>query len=692
MPSNAYNPTAEQPYQAYQPPPIAPPPPSPVAPANPPFQFTGAPNTKLGNIAGSLDNLFRGYMQGKAQRAANITQQFQAKSDNLRASYEQDAQRLFALSQAGTDPSSDEYKMAVSAVNGSWGALRDWREKIVNGPDGDKPKKSKKKTDQSAQQPPNPQQQLQQVMQDLQSPDPQVKAAAALKIQQKLGAPVMWQVKQFYTPEAIAARQTQQQAAQNQQTESGIQSTTDNAIKEYQEISNTRPSWHTIGSPSTPRLIIVGGNNTKPEGMKAPGNVNLNYRPTVHNPETGGDSSVWSTSFGTDKGEVLVPRVTNGEDGLPPHILSDKRIDGKPSEAEEYYNKYHQFLGIFDTPEHATAYAQKLHEQQSALPDTEQRLRQLENVIVPGGRRGAYKIITGSAGEKKMSVLQNTQTGEITDLSLNPLPEDVVNSFVADKTGAVKAAQVKRVGKSMVSITDADGNSWTPDQIKDGKGGVEVQALYKSELDAEDKERAEAREKAQQWYSHANYSDTLQTRRALRALGLKASAADIKNWSTVEAKANNTEEQYQEASNAAKKPTPTSDTKLLMTWVKSNVQGAGRMTTVEIQQGLKSGSFGTRLENDFDRATAGTFDPGYRADLIGDLRNAAQANRQKADELKEEYGLDDDTLKAIADAQGKGGGKPESSGKFDVTDPKGKVHHFDSQEQADDFKKLAGIK
>ncbi len=223
MPSNAYNPTAEQPYQAYQPPPIAPPPPSPVAPANPPFQFTGAPNTKLGNIAGSLDNLFRGYMQGKAQRAANITQQFQAKSDNLRASYEQDAQRLFALSQAGTDPSSDEYKMAVSAVNGSWGALQDWREKIVNGPDGDKPKKSKKKTDQSAQQPPNPQQQLQQVMQDLQSPDPQVKAAAALKIQQKLGAPVMWQVKQFYTPEAIAARQTQQQAAQNSVTAAGQQ-------------------------------------------------------------------------------------------------------------------------------------------------------------------------------------------------------------------------------------------------------------------------------------------------------------------------------------------------------------------------------------------------------------------------------------------------------------------------------------
>jgi hypothetical protein len=109
-----------------------------------------------------------------------------------------------------------------------------------------------------------------------------------------------------------------------------------------------------------------------PVGMKhGSSNVNINDRPIVPNPQAGPNqsSTLWSTSFGTDQGEVLVPRVTDGEDGKPPHILSDKRINGKPSEAEAYYQKYGKTIGIFDTPEHATAYAQQLHEQQAALPN-----------------------------------------------------------------------------------------------------------------------------------------------------------------------------------------------------------------------------------------------------------------------------------------------------------------------------------
>jgi hypothetical protein len=160
-------------------------------------------------------------MQGKAQHAANVTKQFQEKTDNLHASYEQDAQRLYSLAQSGTDPNSDEYTTAVSAVNGSWGALQDWRDKVVNGPDGGKPKKSNKK--QADQPPPSPQQQQQQLMQDLQSPDPKVKAAAGLALQKKLGPPVLWQVKQFYTPEAQAARTARTQGAQNEVTAAGQQ-------------------------------------------------------------------------------------------------------------------------------------------------------------------------------------------------------------------------------------------------------------------------------------------------------------------------------------------------------------------------------------------------------------------------------------------------------------------------------------
>src|ERR1700677_659808 len=105
-----------------------------------------------------------------------------------------------------------------------------------------------------------------------------------------------------------------------------------------------------------PRYSAVNG---KVQGLKRPGNIDITKRPNVPNPQTGGNSSVWSTTFGTDEGEVLVPRVTNGEDGKPPRILSEK-------EAQDYYRKYKKYLGVFDSPSNATAYAQQLHEQQAA--------------------------------------------------------------------------------------------------------------------------------------------------------------------------------------------------------------------------------------------------------------------------------------------------------------------------------------
>jgi hypothetical protein len=91
------------------------------------------------------------------------------------------------------------------------------------------------------------------------------------------------------------------------------------------------------------------------DGPLVPGNINLSQQPKVLNPETGEISTVRSMSFQDRAGyEVLVPTVS--PDG---RFLTNE-------EAIKQYERTGKHLGIFATPEQATAFAQQLHQDYAA--------------------------------------------------------------------------------------------------------------------------------------------------------------------------------------------------------------------------------------------------------------------------------------------------------------------------------------
>lgn len=108
---------------------------------------------------------------------------------------------------------------------------------------------------------------------------------------------------------------------------------------------------------------------TNAPGMLAPGNINLGGRPILHNPD-GTVSSERSFSIGTDQGEVLIPRIFDGKDHTE-------------REAIDHYKQTGQHMGIFDSPAHADAYAEKIHS------------RNIQSSSKSAGSNGAVPASTG---------------------------------------------------------------------------------------------------------------------------------------------------------------------------------------------------------------------------------------------------------------------------------------------------------
>lgn len=92
-------------------------------------------------------------------------------------------------------------------------------------------------------------------------------------------------------------------------------------------------------------------------GLIEKGNINLNSRPVVNNPD-GSISTVRSMSVNMDGQEVLLPTIDP----------SGKNLSNK--EAIDLYKKTGQHLGKFDSPAAADKFAQTLHNDQAAYYDS----------------------------------------------------------------------------------------------------------------------------------------------------------------------------------------------------------------------------------------------------------------------------------------------------------------------------------
>lgn len=147
---------------------------------------------------------------------------------------------------------------------------------------------------------------------------------------------------------------------------------------------------------------MSGGQAT---GQIEPGNIDLNRRPVVSNPD-GTVSTVRSIGVNIDGREVLLPTI--GDDGK----------DLTTEEAVARYRETGEHLGIFDTSDNASAYARTVSERQGRLSPSQVggMYRQLKAEQSTAGAQ-ALRDLQARQGEDLPPNLDDTTSLDLRDLA-----------------------------------------------------------------------------------------------------------------------------------------------------------------------------------------------------------------------------------------------------------------------------------